>query len=124
MPSNDFQIISVLLLNYFKGLHEADTQLLANITSEQLVLYSPDLRRSRDEWFAAITSRSVPLQLGDAFEYKVLSLDIVGSQAMAKLACPLLGHNYIDFIGLLKEHGQWKIISKMYCDTDTDTNSK
>jgi 4-oxalocrotonate tautomerase len=120
MPVDDFQTVNTILLNYFKGLHEADTKLLAKICSEQLVLYSPDLRRSRDEWFAAITSRSVPLHLGDVFEYKVLSLDIVGSQAMAKLACPLLGHNYIDFIGLLKEHGRWKIISKMYCDTNPE----
>jgi len=48
------------------------------------------------------------------YAFKVLSLDIEGDQAMAKVDVPLLAAHFIDFLGLLKEDGKWKIVNKMY----------
>lgn len=112
----DFQIIESILTRYFKGLHHADIATLGSICSPQLVLQSPNLRRPLDEWLERVASRPVPAGLGHEEHYQILSLDVAGDQAMAKLYCPLLGHQYIDFIGLLKEQGEWQIVSKMYCE--------
>ncbi len=38
----------------------------------------------------------------------------VDDQAMAKVDVPLLAAHFIDFLGLLKEDGTWKIVNKMY----------
>jgi hypothetical protein len=42
---------------------------------------------------------------------------VVKDQAMVKVHCPLFDFNYIDFLGLLKEDGNWQIVTKMYTDT-------
>lgn len=119
MSNDDFEAVTTALQSYFSGLHEANIEKLTQVCAEELVLHAPNIRRTRNEWFELIKSRPTPQTEGHEFNYKILSLDLVGSQAMAKLACPLLGHNYVDFIGLLKEQGQWKIVSKMYCDINS-----
>ncbi|MCF2948051.1 nuclear transport factor 2 family protein [Paraglaciecola aquimarina] len=116
MNNQDFQTVTAVLQDYFEGLHQANTKRLSQICVEELVLSSPNLRRSRKEWFELIMARPIPQVEGHPFNYKILSLDVIGDQAMAKLSCPLLGSEYIDFIGLLKENGEWKIINKMYVD--------
>ena len=119
MPNQDFQAVMSVLQDYFEGLHQANTKKLSRICAEELVLSSPNLRRTRKEWFELINSRPIPQDEGHPFNYKILSIDVIGDQAMAKLYCPLLGHRYIDFIGLLKENQQWKIVNKMYCEDVT-----
>ncbi|MGJ8682107.1 nuclear transport factor 2 family protein [Paraglaciecola sp.] len=116
MNNVDFQLVTEVLTNYFYGLHHGDVNLLESICSPDLVLMNTNIRRPLQEWLTLIESRAIPDKLGHKYLYKILSLDIVEQQAMAKLYCPLLAHQYIDFIGLLKEQGQWKIVSKMYFD--------
>ncbi len=116
MDISDFDLVRHVLDEYFEGLYQADCEKLRSICSPDLILKSVDLRRSLDEWLQLVASRPVPKDLGEPFDFKILSLDLVGKQAMAKLYCPLLGHPYIDFIGLLKENQQWKIVNKMYCE--------
>ena len=48
------------------------------------------------------------------YNFNIQSLEIVGDQAMAKVDAPLLAAHFIDFLGLLKEDGQWKIVNKMF----------
>lgn len=112
----DFHAVTKILSDYFAGLHHADTKLLRRICCPELVLRGPNIKRPLNDWLNLVGSRPVPAQLNHAYQYKILSLDIVAEQAMAKLACPLLGHDYVDFIGLWKENQRWKIISKMYCE--------
>ena len=48
------------------------------------------------------------------YNFNIQSLEIVGDQAMAKVDVPLLAAHFIDFLGLLKEDGEWKIVNKMF----------
>ncbi len=43
-----------------------------------------------------------------------LSLEIIKDQAEAKVDVPVFDNHYIDFLGLLKEDGNWLIVNKMY----------
>lgn len=115
--SADKAVILAMLRDYFDGLYTADTEKLRNIFHEDVVLKAPGLRRSRDEWLKLVESRPIPENQGEPYRFSVLSLEIIAEQAMAKVDCPLLGNNYIDFIGLLKENGRWLIVNKMYCNT-------
>ena len=36
------------------------------------------------------------------------------SQAMVKVECPLFEHFYVDFLGLLKEDGRWRIVNALW----------
>lgn len=113
---DDLKIITDITEAYFSGLHEADIEKLRSIFHEDVVLKAPDLRRTRDEWLKLVASRPVPSKEGHEYRYKILSIELINNQAMVKAFCPLLGHEFIDFLGLLKEDGKWQIVSKMYTD--------
>lgn len=117
MPdSKEFETVNQIVQDYFDGLHYGDTSKLRAIFHPDAFLKSPGSRRSLEQWLEAVASRPIPSQQGRAFEFKLLSIEVIKDQAMVKLECPLLEHFYIDFLGLLKEGGRWKIVNKMYTD--------
>ncbi len=110
----DYETIVGLLNDYFDGLFEGDVPKLRGIFHEDAWLKGRNFRKTRDEWLEAVATRPVPRDEGMDFKFNILSLEIVGDQAMAKVDVPLLAAHYIDFLGLLKEDGQWRIVNKMY----------
>lgn len=113
---HDFKTVMALVNDYFHGLYCGDTKKLKSIFHSDAFLKAPGLRRSLQEWLAAVEKRPIPAQQGQPFNFKLLSLEIIQDQAMVKLECPLFEHFYIDYLGLLKENGQWLIVNKMYTD--------
>lgn len=111
---SSLEIIESMIISYFKGLHSADVKLLDSLFDSTTMLYAPGIRRTKAQWLDLITSRLVPQELGHSFSYKILSIEIYGEQAFAKVSCPLLGNQFIDFLGFLREHGKWQIVSKQY----------
>ena len=110
----DYQTIIGVLNDYFDGLYEGNVDKLRNIFHEDTVLKGNEYRRSRDDWLEAVANRPIPRDEGMAFSFNILSLEIVNDQAMAKVEAPLLAAHFIDFLGLLKEDGQWRIVNKMF----------
>ena len=117
MPSSDLAQIEMVMMDYFVGLHHADVARLDRIFDSRAQLQAPGIRRSKQEWLAMVASRAVPSERGDVFAYRLLAIDLAGDQAVARVRCPLLGRDYIDFLSLLKERGHWRIVNKMYADT-------
>ncbi len=112
----DFDKINHIINQYFEGLYLGDTALLAGIFHPDAWLKAPNKRRSLTTWLDDVSQRESPKQLGQAFDFKIISLDLIKDQAMAKIECPLFDFHYIDFLGLLKENGHWLIVNKMYTD--------
>lgn len=112
----DFDKIHQIINQYFEGLYLGDTTLLADIFHPDAWLKAPNKRRSLTTWLDDVAKRETPKQRGQTFDFKILALDVVKDQAMAKIECPLFDYHYIDFLGLLKENGQWLIVNKMYTD--------
>ena len=113
---SDFDTITAIVQEYFNGLHNGDVLKLQSVFHRDAWLKAPGIRRSRERWLYDVGNRPIPAQQGRSFEFKLLSIDVVKDQAMVKIECPLFDFNYIDFLGLLKEKGQWLIVSKMYTD--------
>ena len=113
---SDFAAITAILQSYFDGLHHANVDKLASAFHPDAWLKAPGVRRSLHQWLTDVASRPVPAELNRPFAFEILSIDVVQDQAMAKINCPLFDFNYVDFLGLLKEQGQWLIVSKMYTD--------
>lgn len=116
VKSDDFAIITDIVQQYFDGLYYGDVAKLATIFHSDTWLNTPSKRRTVEEWLSDVANRETPKAQGRAYKFMLLSLDVVQDQAMAKVHCPLFDFNYIDFLGLLKEDGQWRIVSKMYTD--------
>lgn len=110
----DYEAILGVLNDYFDGLYEGDVDKLRAIFSHDAVLKGSDYRKTRDEWLDVVANRPIPRDEGMAFNFNVQSLEIVGDQAMAKVDTPLPAAHFIDFLGLLKEAGQWRIVGKQF----------
>ncbi len=111
---SDYEDIIVLLNDYFDGLFEGDVEKLRSIFHDDAWLKGNNYRKSRDEWLEAVANRPVPRDERMEYNFNIQSLEVIGDQAMAKVDVPLLAAHFIDFLGLLKEDGQWKIVNKMY----------
>jgi len=113
---DDFELINAIVQDYFDGLHYGDVAKLRAIFHEDAYLKAPGSRRSLEQWLSDVASRPVPSQQRQSYAFELLSIEVIKDQAMVKLECPLFEHFYIDFLGLLKEGGCWKIVTKMYVD--------
>ncbi len=114
--TDDFASVTSIVQQYFDGLHHGDITKLSAIFHADTWLKTPGSRRSLKQWLTDVANRPTPKEQGRDYEFKLLSLDIVQDQAMVKIHCPLFDFNYIDFLGLLKENGQWLIVNKMYTE--------
>lgn len=112
--SQDYQTILALLQDYFDGLYEGDVEKLRSLFHDDAWLKGNNYRKSRDEWLQAVAARPMPKDEGMEYAFNTMSLEIIGDQAMAKIDAPLMAAHFIDFLGLLKEDGEWKIVNKMY----------
>ena len=112
----DFDRVTHVINQYCEGLYLGDAKLLEDIFHQDAWLKLPGKRRSLSTWLEDVRQRQTPKDLGQAYDFKILSVDLVQDQAMVKLECPLFDFHYIDFLGLLKEEGQWRIVNKMYTD--------
>jgi len=120
LGQQDFETVMSLVKDYCDGLHFGDVEKLRGIFHSDAFLKAPNLRRSLNDWLAAVATRPVPAQEGQPYNFKLLSLEIIKDQAMVKLECPLFDHLYVDFLGLLKENGRWLFVNKMYTDLQAD----
>ncbi|RLU02964.1 MAG: nuclear transport factor 2 family protein [Ketobacter sp.] len=115
MPPDE-AFIREMLERYFQGLHQGDAGLLKPLFHSDCVLKAPGLRRSRDTWLADVLTRPVPAAQGHPWRYQVIWLEVLGEQAMAKVNCPLPHGHFMDYLGFLKEAGEWRIVNKMYAE--------
>jgi len=116
LGASEFVAVMAVLQHYCDGLQFGDAAKLRGIFHADAFLKAPGLRRSLEQWLEAVASRPVPAEEGQPYRFKLLSLEVIQDQAMAKLECPLFEHAYVDFLGLLKENGRWLIVNKMYTD--------
>jgi hypothetical protein len=113
---DDFDAITTILSNYFDSLHHGNVAKLKSLFHIDAWLKAPGVRRSLAQWLKDVERRPIPARLNKTYGFKILAVDVVQDQAMAKIYCPLFEFNYVDFLGLLKEDGQWRIVNKMYTD--------
>jgi hypothetical protein len=106
---SDHEAIVGLLNDYF-----GDVEKLRSIFHADAWLKGNNYRKTLNEWLEAVANRPIPGDEGMEYNFNIQSLEIIGDQAMAKVDAPLLAAHFIDFLGLLKENGQWKIVNKMF----------
>jgi hypothetical protein len=114
----DREILLDVLQRYFDGLYRGDVALLRGVFHPRARLFGEVkgqvLLRDLEPYLEVVASRSSPMQNGEAQRMKVLGLDIHGAIAVATVRCDMLGFNYVDQLGLLKQDDRWSIVNKLY----------
>jgi hypothetical protein len=106
--------------DYFSGLYHGDISKLQEVFHSESKLFGyvkdSEHKKSLDEYIDVVKGRQSPAQLLEPFEMKILSLEVAGNIAMARLHVPMLGFKYCDYLSLCKVDKQWKIVNKIFTD--------
>lgn len=110
--------ITDTLHNYFEGIYQGDVPRLKSSFADDVFLHG-DIKgvpyfKNLEEYLAGVQGRKSPQELGEAFRMEVLSIEILGQVAIAKVHVPMLGFNYYDYLSLSKIGEEWKIVNKVF----------
>lgn len=110
--------ILALLHRYFDGLYRGDVTLLRTVFHPQAILFGevrgqPYLR-TLDDYLSIVAGRKSPQLLQEPFRMIPLAVEATGRIGNARVSCPILGHNYIDYLALLRNDDQWQIVNKLF----------
>ena len=105
---------------YCHGVYRGDIDLLRSVFDPRALLFA-EVRgeayfRPLEEYLAVVAGRRSPQALGQAFLMKPVSIEVTQAIAHAKVHCPMFDYNYIDYLGLICQDGQWKIVNKLFTD--------
>ena len=110
--------IETVITGYFEGLFYGDIQKLGRSFATEAYLYG-DIRgeaylKNLKDYLEGVAARKSPHELGEDFRMEILSVEVTGKVAVARLHVPMLGYNYYDHLALSKINGEWKIVNKLF----------
>ena len=117
--NDPFADVQSVLKTYFDALYTCDIGLLEKIFHPRAVYAtsdeSPALIRSMQEYFPVVAKRTSPASQNAARRDVIESIDLAGDNtAMARVRCTINAHDFIDFLTLNREKGEWRIMSKVF----------
>jgi len=116
---NDEQQIRETLQTYIDSMYEssAEKARVAFHPNAKVTGYLEDgLHEMTTEDFAGFVAaqQPSPKDKGETIELEILSIDIAGDTAAARIRDNYLGLNFLDSISLLKSDGRWSIYNKLF----------
>jgi hypothetical protein len=72
------------------------------------------VQKSLDAYLKGVASRKSPASQNEPYGMSVLSVEVVGKMASAKVRVRMAGFNYYDFLSLLRVDRKWVIVNKLY----------
>lgn len=117
---NDMAAIENLMTEYFRILHEGDTNGIEQIFLPTCDLNCPNADGSlthmtRQQYIDAVKSRETPKGLGYPKVGTVKLIDQAGpNMALVKVDCAVQPRHFTDYLTLIKQDGDWKIAAKVY----------
>lgn len=103
---------------YFEGVRKADTATAHRAFHPVVTMYSVRdgklAERSIPDWLGAIAERAPTPPKPDDVPRRVVSVDVTGNAAMAKLELAYPEATVTDYMSLLKVDGEWIIVGKIF----------
>jgi hypothetical protein len=103
---------------YFEGVRNADTAAAHRAFHPVLTMYSVRdgelAPRTVTDWLKSIAERAPRPPKPDAVPRRIVSVDVTGSAAMAKLELAYPEATVTDYMSLLKVDGEWTIVGKIF----------
>lgn len=103
---------------YFDGVRNSDTAAAHKAFHPVAKMYflreGNFAERSIPDWLTAIAERAPTPPRPDSFTRRVVSVDVSGGAAMAKLELRYADAVITDYMSLLKVNGEWTIVGKIF----------
>jgi hypothetical protein len=105
---------------YFKGIYEGDIHTLGNIFNPGTLLFG-DVKgqpyaKTLNEYLDGVAHRQSPKDSGKPFKGTIISTEVTGSIAVAKVHVKMYEFNYDEFLSFHKIGNRWLIVNKMITD--------
>ncbi|MDI9257929.1 nuclear transport factor 2 family protein [Flavobacterium sedimenticola] len=122
MYSKESIAIQQTIQNYFNGIFNGDTMLLLKVFHPNCLLIG-DINgqpyfKDVNQYLMGVKERKSPSELSEPFRMEILSIEVLGNNAVAKLHVPMLGFNYYDFLSLSKINSEWVIVNKLFTNVN------
>ena len=118
MDSDEQAIRQHIERHYFDGVRRSDTALAHGafhpVANMYFIREGKLVQRSIPDWLADIARNAPEPAEPDRFKRRVLDVDVSGNAATAKLQLDYANSVIIDYMSLLKENGQWRIVNKIF----------
>ena len=120
MSVQDQAAIQATIQTYFDGLYQGDVSLLADTFDPSATVcgYGGDgtlKTLSLEQFLGFVKSLPIPSNNGEPFDMEVLSIDISGTVAAAKVRDLYQGRDFTDHLHLIKRSdGNWRIFGKVF----------
>ena len=119
MKKIEYSVILDLLSRYYDGLYKLDINTLAKVFSPRAhyatIANDALLTLTIDEYLPLLEQRDSPEEEGAPYESRVVSIRFAGKNtALAEVQATLFGHDYTDFLSLLRIDGRWCIQAKVF----------
>ena len=114
----DIQRIRQTVQLYFEGMYHSDVDKLRKAFHPAAVLmgyYSGALAHiPLENWLEMVAARPAPAQNGEAYNMRLVSLDLTENAAAVKVKDWYLGLWFTDYLSLLKIEDKWVIVNKIF----------
>jgi hypothetical protein len=114
-----------VLDDYFGGIYSGDVQRLRSAFHPSAVLWGEvegqPYHKLLEDYLDVVRGRTSPQALGEVFAMEPIAIEVQGNIALAKVRCPMLGFEYVDFLSLLREDGRWAIAAKLFTHLERST---
>lgn len=115
----DFEGVIALLQDYFEGLYEGDTALLARVFHPQAryncATDGPLVHLDMGQYFPLVERRPSPRSQQHGRTDRILSIEFAGPvTALAKVECSIPGKCFLDLLTMVHVDGRWQIIGKVF----------
>ncbi len=113
------EAIPQLLQRYFDALYHADAGLLASVMHPKAIYASADeqplLYRNMEEYLPVVARRVSPSSRGEPRNDQVETICLAGENtAMARVRCSIGKSDFTDFLTLVRDEGEWRIMAKIF----------
>jgi hypothetical protein len=121
--STRFEDVSKVLQTYFDALYHCDVAMLEEVFHPRAVYVTadeaPPLIRSMQEYFPIVAKRTSPASNGEVRRDLIEEMEFAGENtARARVRCSIGNKDFVDFLSLIREDTQWKIVAKVFQITE------
>ena len=114
----DLDKITQTVRYYFDGMYHSDTDTLKKAFDPEAFLHGyfegQLVHLPFKAWLKQIENRPAPSKSGEAYEMKIVSMDITDNIALVKVFDLYMGKYFTDYLSLIKLEDNWVIINKMF----------
>jgi hypothetical protein len=114
----DMQRIRQTVQLYFEGMYHSDVDKLRRAFHPSAALmgyYSGNLAHiPLEKWLEMVAARAAPADNGEAYNMRLVSLDLTENVAVVKVKDLYLGLWFTDYLSMLKIGEEWFIVNKLF----------